>query len=121
MSMTNNREAINMSIDSLIETVSNRNMSESSILNMSVWDILSTMKDDFKVVYSEYTYHGEQGHVYRLHMNKHVGKEIFKKLIKSPLIGGWKGTAYNRNAKAFTLYDNNVRTECIRIVGLVEE
>ena len=116
--MTTNREAINMSIDSLIETVSNRNMGESSYVNMSVWDILRTMRDDFKVVYSEYTYNGKTGHVYRLHMNKHVGKEVFNKLIKSPLIGGWKGTAYNRNAKAFTLYDKNVRTEVISIVGV---
>ena len=119
--MTTNREAIHMTIDSLIETVSNRNVSESSIHDMSIWDILRTMRDDFKVVYSEYTYNGKQGHVYRLHMNKHVGKEVFKKLIKSPLIGGWKGTAYNKNAKAFTLYDKNVRTEVIRIVGVETE
>lgn len=110
-----------MSIDSLIETVSNRNMSESSILDMSVWDILSNNKEDYKVIHSKYTYNGKEGEVYRLHMNNHIGKEVFKKLIKSPLIGGWKGTAYNRNAKAFTLYDDNVRTECIRIVGVESE
>ena len=102
-----------------IETVCNRNMAEQlNIDEMNVWDIIRYYKDMFEFIRSEFVYKGNHGVIYRLHMKEHIGKDMFKKLIKSPLIGGYKGTAYQKEVQGFVIYDKNIQSALQSILGV---
>ena len=114
--MTTNRSMIDMVLSSM-ESVSNPSITV-PIEEMNVWDIIRYYKDMFEFIRSEFVYKGNHGVIYRLHMKEHIGKDMFKKLIKSPLIGGYKGTAYQKEVQGFVIYDKNIQSALQSILGV---
>ena len=117
--MTTNRMMIDMVLSSM-ESVSSPSITV-PIEEMNVWDIIRNNKDKFEFIRSEFVYKGNSGVIHRLHMNGHIGKDMFKKLIKSPLIGGYKGTAYQKGVQGFVIYDKNIQSALQSILGVRNE
>lgn len=114
--MATNREMIDNVLMSM-GSVSNPPI-KVSIDEMSVWDIIRNNKDKFEFIRSEFVYKGNRSVIHRLHMSGFIGKDMFKKLIKSPLIGGYKGTAYQKGVQGFVIYDKNIQSALQSILGV---
>ena len=114
--MTTNREMIDMVLSSM-ESVSSPSITV-PIEEMNVWDIIRNNKDKFEFTRSKFSYKGHEAEIYRLHMTKHIGKDMFKKLLKSPLIGGYHGTSYQKGVHSFVIYDDNIKSALQSILGV---
>lgn len=110
----NSRELISKHTDSVCDPTV-------SLDGMSVWDMLLMNKSKYKVVHSTYTERGKIHDIYKLHMNEYIGKEAFNKIYKCPLIGGVRGNNYQKNDKAFVIYDRPILIKLVSILGVKHE